>query len=283
MSADLATAFLLAAWATATPLLLAALGELVSERAGVLNIGLEGLMLVGAFAAFAVTVATGSPLLGALAAVAVGGLAALPFGWLVVRLGVDAVVAGTAWNLLCLGATAVGLDLLQGDSGSARLVEPLPRFLLPTLALLLVPAVALFLGRTRPGLVVRACGEDPAAARAVGVDVSRARIAAVLFGGAMAAAVGAHLALFESRTFVEEMTAGRGFVALAVVVCGRWSPAGVLVAALSFGAITALQFQFQARGATVPYHVFLALPYLATLVVLAGMAGRARAPAALGK
>lgn len=283
MSAELAAAFLLATWATATPLLLAALGELVSERAGVLNIGLEGLMLVGAFGAFAIAERTGSPGLAVVLAPLIGAAAVLPFAWCVVRLRVDAVVAGTAWNLLCFGATAVFLDVLVGDSGRLRVVLPLPRFLLPTLALLLVPALALFLGRTRAGLSLRACGEDPVAARAVGVPVERCRLLALVVCGALAALGGAHLALVESRTFVEGMTAGRGFVALAVVVCGRWTPFGVAGAALLFGSITALQFQFQARGAAVPYQLFLALPYIATLVVLAGFAGRARAPAALGR
>ena len=190
MSGDLATAFLLATWATATPLLLAALGELISERAGVLNIGLEGLMLSGAFAAFVVADRTGSPGLAVAAAVLVGGLAVAPFAWLVVRLRVDAVVLGTAWNLLCYGGTAVGLGVLVGESGSASLLEAPPRFLLPAAALLLVPAVHLLLARTRVGLRLRACGEDPVAARAVGVPVERVRTLALLVGGRSRARAG---------------------------------------------------------------------------------------------
>ena len=286
MSGDLVTAFLVASWAMATPLLLAGIGELVSERAGVLNIGLEGIMLAGAFGAFVASERAGSPWLGLLAAPVIGGAVAATFAWLVVRLRVDAVVAGMALNLVCFGATAVGLGLSANSDaalGGARLIEPLPRYVLPTCAFLLVPMVAWFLRRTRPGLRLRACGEDPVAARAVGVSVDRVRMAAVVFGGALAAAGGAHLVLVESRTFVEEMTAGRGFMALAVVVCGRWSPVGVWIAALAFGGVTALQFQFQARGTEVPYQLMLALPYIVTIAVLAGFAGRARAPAGLGQ
>ncbi len=283
MTVDLLTAFFIAALMTATPLLLAALGELVVERAGVLNIGLEGMMLAGCFVAFVTCETSGRPELALVTAPIAGAAFALLFAWLVVFLRVDAVVAGTALTLLAIGATAAGRDLLYGRTGDALLVAPLPRLLLPVAALLLVPALAFFLFRTRPGLRLRACGENAEAARALGVPVPRIRTLALCFGGAMAALAGAHLCLAQARTFVEEMTAGRGFVALAVVVCGRWRAGGVLVAALLFGAVGALQFQFQARGSAVPYQFFLVLPYAVTLLVLAGVAGRSRAPAGLNR
>jgi simple sugar transport system permease protein len=280
----------------ATPLLLAALGELVAERAGILNVGVEGLMLAGAFAGMLGSWASGSPVLGMLCAC--GGalvLAALFALWVVV-LDVEQVVAGVAVNLLALGATGVLYRALFGQTGSALTVatfaplaiapdvaalaplrQPLPVYA----ALALVPAVWFFLARTGLGLRLRAAGEAPQAAESVGVHVGATRVGAILVAAVFAGAAGGYLSLAYSNTFVEGMSAGRGFIALAIVVFGRWRPSGVLIGAWLFGAASALQFQLQAAGVAVPYHLLLMLPYVLTLVVLALTSRDARGPAAL--
>jgi simple sugar transport system permease protein len=163
--------------------------------------------------------------------------------------------------------------------GPALFAQPLPTYL----ALLAVPLLWWFLFRTRPGLALRAVGESPASAPAAGVPVRRMQALATIAGGAFAGLAGGTLVLAQVGTFAERMTAGRGFIAIAIVVLGRWHPVGVLLAALLFGGATALQFLFQAAGLDVPYQLFLMLPYLLTLVLLAGVAGGVRAPAALGR
>ncbi len=282
----------------ATPLLLAALGELISERAGILNVGVEGFMLVGAFAGMLGSYGSGSPTVGMLAAcagaLALAGLFAL---WVVV-LDVEQVVAGVAVNLLALGATGVLYRAVFGTTGSALTVAtfaPLPvapdvAALAPLrqpapayVALALVPAVWFFLARTRLGLRLRAAGEAPHAAESVGVDVGVVRFGAVLVAALFAGAAGGYLSLAYSNTFVEGMSAGRGFIALAIVVFGRWRPLGILVGAWLFGAANALQFQLQAAGVAVPYHLLLMLPYVLTLLVLALASRDARGPGALGQ
>jgi simple sugar transport system permease protein len=284
----------------AAPLLLAALGELIVERAGVVNIGIEGTMLVGAFAGFAVAVASGSALVGVAGAtaagVAMGGLFA---AFAVVRRA-DQIVVGTALNLLALGATALASRALWSgappraptlgtlaSSAAAELPLVGPVLLRQTAfvwaGLLLAAAVGFALARTRAGLRLRAVGEAARAADAEGVRVTGTRVLAVLAGSALAGAAGSALTLAHSDTFTEGMTAGRGFIALAIVVFGRWSALGVLLAALFFGGATALQFRLQARGAALPYPVSLMLPYLVTLAVLAFATGRGRAPGDLGR
>jgi len=272
----------------ATPLALAAMGELVAERAGVLNIGIEGMMIAGALAAFAVGVATGSVTLASLAAVAAGVALAGLFALFVLRRGADPIVSGTALNVLALGGTGVVFRVLH-PAGSGLERAPQIAELAPglhpyaLLALALAGAVALFLGRTRPGLSLRAVGERADAADAQGVRVLRVRFAAVLFGGACAGLAGSTLVLWISDTFVEAMTSGRGFIALALVLFGGYRPLRILAGALLFGAATALQFRLQAAGSTLPYNLLLMTPYVLTLVVLALFAGRARAPADLAK
>jgi simple sugar transport system permease protein len=289
-----------AALRLAAPLLLAALGELVVERSGVVNIGIEGMMLTGAFTGFATAVATGSPLLGTAAAVGAGAAAGALFAAFAVVRRTDQIVVGMAINLLALGATGLAARALY--AGATPTGPTVATCSVPWLADLpwlgpalfrqtpfvsagLVAAVALagFLLRTRPGLRLRAVGEAARAADAEGVDVTRVRSAAAIFGGAMAGLAGAALSLDQSDTFTEGMTAGRGFIALAVVIFGRWSPLGAVLAAAFFGAATALQFRLQARGAAIPYPVFLMFPYVVTLAVLAFASGRARAPADLGR
>ncbi len=285
----------------AVPLLLAALGEVIAERGGIINIGIEGKLLAGAFAAMAVAHATASPLLGVLAGVGAGLVLALAAGYLIVSRAANQVVVGTAVNLLAFGVTGVAYRAIFGVTGAALTVPGLQALRLPLLSDLpllgealfdqtwvgylsfaLVPAVAVFLWRTLPGVCLRTVGEDPHAAAAQGISVERVRLAALLAGGALAGLAGAYLAVGYARTFVEGMSGGRGFIALAIVVFGRWSPLGVLVGALLFGFATALQFHFQAMGLAVPYQFFLALPYVLTLLILALFANQATAPAALG-
>ena len=293
-------ALLVAAVRLGSPLLLAALGELVVERAGVVNIGIEGMMLGGAFAAFAVGLATGSPAAGAAAGLAAGAALGLLFAAFAVARKADQIVVGMAVNLLALGATGLASRALYGGAvpsgpswgelalpglAALPLVGPLLFRQTPFVwaALLLALGVAFALGRTRWGLRLRAVGESARAADAEGVPVERVRIAALAFGGALAGLAGASLSLAQTNTFTEGMTAGRGFIALAIVIFGRWRPGGAVLAALFFGAANALQFRLQARGFDVPYPVFLMLPYAITLAVLAFAAGAARAPADLGR
>ena len=286
----------------AVPLLLAALGELIAERAGVINVGLEGMILTGAFAALVATLFTGSTALGIAAALAAGALLGAGFAYIVVRREGNQVVAGTALNLFAFGLTGVAYRAIFGVTGSALTIagsSPAPLPVLSQLpivgralfsqtplayaAFLLVPGIAVALARSVPGLMLRMVGENPYAAEAQGVPVAKTRAAAMMLCGALAAAGGAYLAVAYAKTFVEGMSAGRGFIALAIVIVGRRSAGGVLLAALFFGLATALQFHFQALGLGVPFQFFLILPYVLTLLVLAGFAGRVQAPAALGQ
>ena len=287
----------------AVPLLLAALGETVAEKAGVINVGMEGMMLAGALAGFAASFAAHSPWVGAGAAALAGVTLAALFAALTVGLGADQVVVGTAVNILALGLTGVffraepqlngataasfaplSLPFFHHSAGAAVVAALFEQNALGWLAWVLVPLLWLLLFRTRWGLRLRATGERPSAADGAGVRVARVRIAATLVGGALAGLAGAYLSLGYTVGFGENMTAGRGFIALAVVILGRWNPFGVAAAALLFGLASALQFQFQASSTRFPYQFFLALPYLLTLLALLGRSklGGA-APAALGE
>jgi len=276
-------AFVALALVKAAPLVFAALAGVACERAGVLNIALEGALTVSAFAAVAVSFATGNPLLGLAAAVAVGAAFAGVLGVAATRFGVDQIVAGAGLNLLAAGATAYGLVVLFGTPGASPEVRALgPRGEAALIVLAFVLAVALhgFFAHTPWGLRWRACGENPAALRAAGIDPARLRIAATLVGGALAGLGGAFLSLAELDIYSDGMTAGRGFIALAAVIFGRWTPLGASAAALAFGAASALQFVLQRSG--IPSELMQALPYLAALAALSGIAGRARAPQADG-
>jgi simple sugar transport system permease protein len=302
MSADLATALAGSMVTMAVPLLLPALGELIAERAGIINIGLEGLVLGGAFIALVCAMFSGSTALGIVAAVAAGAVLGAGLAFFVVGRNANQVVAGTAVNLLAVGLTGVAYRAIFGVTGAALTIpgsEPIGVPFLDALpivgsafftqtplayaAFVLVPCVAVLLGRTVPGLKLRMVGENPQAAEAEGVDVRRTRTAALVLCGMLASAGGAYLAVAYAKTFVEGMSAGRGFIALAIVIVGRRSAWGILVAALLFGFVTALQFHFQALALPVPFQFFLVLPYVLTLVVLALSTGRAAAPAALGQ
>ena len=291
----------------AVPLLLAALGETLAEKAGVINVGIEGMMLGGALAGFAAAFSGHSAWAGAGAALAAGMALAALFAWLTVGLGADQVVVGTAINILALGLTGVFFRALPTLAGAiapsfapltlpflhpVQGVSSLPAQLLSALfeqnalgylAWTLVPLVWLLLYRTRLGLRLRAVGEYPQAADGAGVRVGRVRVGAILAGGALAGLAGAYLSLGYTNGFVENMSAGRGFIALAVVILGRWNPFGAAAAALLFGLASALQFQFQATSTHFPYQFFLALPYLLTLLALLLRSRLQAAPAALGE
>lgn len=292
--------FLAASVRVATPLLFAAIGETVTERAGVINLGLEGAMLAGALAS--ALGASGGPWAGVAAAALAGAVVAAVFAGWVVGARVNQIIAGTAVTLACVGLTGTIYRQAYGAGGpglSLPTLGPLPvpglsripvlgpaLFVQPALtyvSLALVPIVWWMLYRTRVGLALRATGEASDLARAAGVPVGRLRFWATVFGGALAGLGGASLVLAQVGTFAEKMTAGRGYVAIAIVVLGRWHPAGVALAALLFGAATALQFLFQSLGLAVPYQFFLMLPYVLTLLALAGAVGRVEAPAGLAK
>ena len=294
-------AFVASAVRTATPLALAALGELVVERAGVINISLEGVVLFGAFGALAG--ATHGGVAGGFAAgVACGMLTAAVFAVFAVGLRADQIITGTAVTLLAFGATGTLYRAFYGAHGAALSIPTTGPVAIPALASIPVVGPGLFdqpavtyvaylliallwwwMYRRGAGLSLRAIGESPAAARAAGVAVDRFRWLAILFGGAAGGLAGATLVLAQAGTFTEGMSAGRGFVAIAIVVLGRWHPAGVALASLVFGAASALQFLVQSLGLGIPYQLALALPYVLTLVGLAGVAGRVSAPAALAK
>jgi simple sugar transport system permease protein len=295
-------AFLNSTIAMATPILLAALGELIVEDSGVLNIGIEGAMLAGAFSGLAATYFRGSLLLGLLAAVAAAVVINALLASLVINLGVNQVVAGTALNILAAGLTGVFYRRLFGVTGKAFTIAPIPQIALGPLsripiigpvlfeqnllvyaAFAMVPLSAVLTKHTRYGLCIRAAGERPEAADALGLDVYRLRWEALLIAGVLTGLAGGYLTLAYTNTFVEGISAGRGFVALAVVIVGRWNAYGIAAASLLFGAAMGLQFELQASGAVVPYQIFLALPYVLTLIVLAGFGGQAYAPSALGE
>jgi ABC-type uncharacterized transport system permease subunit len=291
--------FLAASVRVATPLLLAATGETVTERAGVINLGLEGAMLAGALAS-ALGASTGGTWTGVAAAALAGGLVSAVLAGCIVGAKVNQIVAGTAVTLACVGLTGAIYRQAFGAGGAGLSLPTMAPLRLPGLAaiplvgqalfaqpavtyiaVLLVPLVWWGLYRTRWGLSLRATGEAAALARAAGVRVSLIRFWATVFGGTLAGVAGASLVLAQVGTFAEKMTAGRGYVAIAIVVLGRWHPAGVALAALIFGAATALQFLFQALGLAVPYQFFLMFPYLLTLLALARVVGRVHAPAGL--
>lgn len=267
----------------ATPLIFAALAGVVCERAGIVNIALEGALTVGAFAAVATSYATGQPLLGLVAGIAAGALLCLILGIAATRFGIDQIVAGTGLNVLAAGATAYGLVVVFGAPGASPEVRSLGHrgeIALTIAALAAAAALHIGLGRTVWGLRLRACGENPYAVAAAGLDPRRIRTLATACGGALAGLGGVFLSLGELDIYSDGMTAGRGFIALAAVIFGRWTPLGATVAALAFGALSALQYSLQRSG--IPSELVQALPYVAALAALAGFAGRSRAPEADG-
>ncbi|RMH41750.1 MAG: ABC transporter permease [Deltaproteobacteria bacterium] len=282
----LSVAFVVQALRVAVPYALAAVGGALSERAGVVDLALEGKLLAGAFCAAAVAYATGSAAAGALAGAAGGAVLAALYGAVAIRLRADQIVAGVAVNLLAAGVTRVLLKRLFGSASSTPAVPALaanvvvePLFWLACAA---VAVAHVAVAHTPFGLRLRAAGEHPDAARSAGVSVDRVRWAAVLASGTAAGFGGAWLAL-SNAGFVADMSGGRGYVALAAVIMGRWRPAAAALACVAFAVAEAMQLQLQAAGVGLPSELVQTLPYALTIVALAGFIGRSRAPAALGR
>lgn len=280
---------------SATPLIFAALGGLFSERAGVINIALEGLMLTGAFTAAVATYELQNPYLGFLAGIVAGAAVALVFAIAVIKFEADQVVTGFAISLLMLGLPAVISSRLYDSAGSTQQIAQ--QWLLPDyfnrislasiLAFVLVPVSWYVLYKTPFGLRIRAAGENPEAADAAGVNVIRLRYVAVIISGVLAAGGGAYLSIGQSSLFTRGMTAGRGYIALAALILAKWKPIPVLFACLFFGFTEALSIQLQGAvkmpsGEDIPVQFIQMIPYVLTIIVLAGFIGLSRAPRALG-
>jgi simple sugar transport system permease protein len=267
----------------AAPLILAAIGGLYSERSGVINIALEGLMLAGAFTAAAVTHFAGNPWIGLLAAIAAGVAVASIHALLCIQFRADQVVSGTAINILFLGVPALLSGAFFQSTGSTAQIPK--ENLLPMapviIAFLSVPITWWVLNHTRFGLRLRAVGENPEAADSAGVSVYKIRWAAVLLSGALAAIGGAYLSIGQSSLFTRNMSAGRGFIALAALIFGKWRPVQTMLACLLFGFAEAMAIQMQGV-VRLPVQFIQIIPYVLTMVVLAGLIGRSRAPKALG-
>jgi len=297
---ELVEAIVLAVLAASTPLLIAATGELVTERAGVLNLGVEGMMIVGAACGFAGAWLTGSTTLGALCGIVAGTLLSLIFAMMTLGLAVNQVATGLALTIL-----GIGLSGLIGAGFVGEKVTPAAHLHIPGLtdiplvgrilfgedafvylSLALLVGVWLFLYRTRAGLVLRAIGDNHVSAHALGYPVLRIRLFAVMFGGACAGLAGAYLPLAYTPFFIPGMTAGRGWIALALVVFSSWRPGLLVVGAYLFGAVAILQLHAQGAGFGIPSQFMSALPYLATVIVLVlisrARTGGSTAPAALG-
>jgi len=298
-----AFALLLAATFNAgTILALAGLGLLINERAGIVNLGAEGMMLVAAIAGFATAVTTGSATLGLLAGAAAGGVMAALFGWMVIWLNTNQVATGLALSLFGGGFSAfVGVNFVQARIGQQAsfhvpLLADLP-FFGPALfrqhpmvyaAVALAFGLAWFLYRSRAGLVLRAVGESPESAHALGYPVRRIRLAAVIAGGALCGVAGAYISTVYTPLWVEGMVAGKGWIALALTTFATWRPGRLLLGAYLFGGVTMLQFHLQGQGVEIPSQFLSMLPYVATIVVLVLISRnaawiRANMPASLGK
>jgi ABC-type uncharacterized transport system permease subunit len=268
----------------ATPIIYAALGGVISERSGVINIGLEGMMAAGAFFAVVTSFATHSPLLGLLAGIGAGALFGYLLAFAATRFKVDQIVAGTGINLICAGGAAYGLVVIFNQPGASVQVASLGHafWILIVLAFALAATMQWVLYRTPWGLRIRACGENPSAVVSAGLNPLALRVYAVVISGALAGLGGAFLSIGELNLYSDGMTAGRGFIALAAVIFGRWHPLGATAACVVFGFFEALQFVLQGQISWLPANAMQALPYIAALVALAGVTGRVRAPAADG-
>ncbi|MCA0419260.1 ABC transporter permease [Bosea beijingensis] len=302
MTSAMLVSILMTLIAASTPLLLAALGELIAEKAGVLNLGVEGMMLCGAVAGFAVAFSTGSTGIGLVAAAFAGVAASMIFAVLALSLMANQVATGLALTIFGIGASSligagfVGRTIarLQPVFPAALSEHPILRVIfghdiLVYLSLALVAGVSWFLRRTRPGLILRAVGENDASAHAIGYPVVAIRYAAVAFGGALAGLGGAYFSLALTPMWADRLTAGRGWIALALVVFSAWKPGRLLLGAYLFGAVMTLELQLKAAGVTwLAPEVLAMAPYLATIAVLTMMSlgrktGRLDAPACLGK
>jgi general nucleoside transport system permease protein len=299
MSNDFLTDYLASSLRLSVPLAYAAMGGLFSERSGVLNIGLEGMLLTGAFTSAAATFYSGNVWVGICAAFVTGGLMGLLHAFLCVSLRVNQLVSGLAINLVASGLTSFLGRLIFSGSNTQRL-PMVPAIKVPVLAdiriigvlfeqdilvYLLFVIIALttyFLYYTNLGLNLRAVGEYPKAANTAGISVALVRYFAVIFGGCLVGCGGAYLALVQVNYFAEGMSAGRGFIAIASLIFGRWHPVATGFAAFLFGATEALQLRIQALGVNISYQFLTMLPYVVALIALIGGMGKSTPPAALG-
>lgn len=299
---DAIIGIILATLGAGTPLVFAALGELIAEKSGVLNLGVEGMMLVGAVCGFAVAATTGSLWMGVLVAIIAGAGMAMLFGLLALTFQANQVAAGLALTIFGVGLSAyIGLDY---TSVALTGLQPVHIPLLSSIPLLgpsifsldpliylsfvMFAGITYFLYKTKAGLLLRAVGESPRSAHSIGYHVIRIRYMAVAFGGALAGLGGAYLALVYTPLWVEGMTSGRGWISLALVVFATWRPARVMLGAYLFGGVTILQFHVQGLGVDLPSQLLSALPYIATIVVLVLISRdintiRLNAPASIGK
>lgn len=284
------------------PIAFAALGGVFAERSGVYNIGLEGMILAGALGAAGASYTTGSPTIGVFAGIICGLLSGLLLGLLTIRHKVNQLVAGIAINLLLAGLTAFLSRLIFGEKAGGARVNGFTSLDIPLLSDIPIIGKALFgqdplfyllviitltgwwwLFKSNAGLDLRATGENPRAADVAGIPVFRFRYIALAASGAIAALGGVHLVLSQVYLFAEHMSAGKGFIALAAIILGRWSPLTAVLAAFFFGFCDAMQLSLQFDNPEVPYQAFLLLPYVASLIALVGFVGKVRAPASVGK
>jgi simple sugar transport system permease protein len=290
-----------AAIRSATPILFAAIGEIYTERSGVYNIGLEGLMLCGALAGFMASFYTQNAWLGVLVGALAGGAVSLLHAYACVSLYVDQIVSGLAINMFSLGLTSYVFKMFAGKGTLPPKIAGLENLKIPVLskipvlgeilfshnvlvylAFLLVPLTWWILFKTTPGLHLRATGENPETAETAGLSVRKIRFLSVFVGGVFAGVGGAYMSLGQLNVFTENMIGGRGFIALAAVIFGKWKPLGAMAGTLLFGVADAAQLRLQALGFRIPNEFFLMLPYILTMVVLAKIVGRTSPPEALG-
>jgi ABC-type uncharacterized transport system permease subunit len=287
----------------ATPILFAAMGELVTERAGVMNLGLEGTMLTAAFIGFLVAEKTGSLAVAIIVASLSGAVMSLILAFMTITLGVDQIITGLAINLLASGATLYWfrLDYAQTNLANTPLIDFLKPINLPLLSdipylgkiffshnfltylsFLLVPVIWFFLYKTSYGLKIRSLGENPKAADVTGTNVNKNRYIAVIIGGLMAGLGGAFVSIGSVERFFPDMTAGKGWLAIVIVIAGNWKPGRILLATLIFAFLDAFQLQVQSIGVHLPYQILLALPYIVAIIALISGHARSNAPESLG-
>lgn len=283
------------------PIVFAALGGVLAERSGVYNIGLEGMMLAGAFGAAAGAFFTDSPLVGLFTGTLTGAMTAMILAVLAISLGVTQIVAGIAINIFSIGVTAFLSRIVFGGQANTMTLPGYKAFALPGLASMpllgpilfhqdalvylmyvTVPLLFLLMFRTPWGLNIRAVGENPRAADTAGISVARVRYLCVLGSGALAGLGGCYLVLAQVYLFSEHMSAGKGFIALAAIILGRWNPVGAMLACLLFGLFDALQLRLQFANPEVPYQAFIILPYAVSILALVGLVGKPTPPGAVG-
>lgn len=284
----------------ACPIMLASLGALFTARSGIINFAMEGIMIMGAFFGVYGSHMTGNPWIGAVFGMLAGLAASMVLGVMSISVKVDQVVAGTGINVLFLGLTSYLFTVMypNGQPSSVNTFPTLPipvlsgipvvgilfrQSLLTYLAFLLVPVIWYLLNRTTFGLCLRAVGEQPHAADSLGIHVDKMRYVAIILAGLLGGLGGAALSLGQVSVFIENMTSGRGYVAWSAVTVGKWNPFGIMGASLLFGGAEAVQLRLQAMGISLPHQFFQMLPYVLTMVVLAGVVGRTVGPKAMGK